>query len=479
MRRFSLYRRGQVWYCKLYNPAVKRYMSGRSTGESQRNAAMLVVAEWLSGGLPEPLRKGVRPLSDVFEVHTILNAIRSTPLTPSDAERIVAALRARELVETAVVKAGLGSELFIAFLENFWDYEDSPYVRDKLAHDQRIGRRHCYEMALLVRHYWKPYFSKRLVMEIRKTDLQAFSLFLKEEKHLKGKTINNCLAVGTVALRWAHQNEIIPSNPAEGLMKFSCKAARRGVLTEVEVKRLFATPWADERAYLGNALAMSTGLRAGEVLGLQVRDIEDNRLRVRHSWSNIDKLKGTKTGDERTVPLLPELRARLLELARRNPHGMGPCSFVFWSVTNSDRPMDAHGLADPLKDALLRLSLTEEERKDPDRVKRAVEYWRSRRVSYHSWRHLWAARMADRLEARKVMSATGHKNGAVFEVYADHVAEKTLMEVQEVSEDTFGRLLPFRTVSDVMEGLSGEGKMIQQKEDEVPSIGDNQKIDKK
>jgi integrase len=311
-------------------------------------------------------------------------------------------------------------------------------------------------MALLIRHYWKPYFNERRLIGIRKNDLQAFSLWLKEEKHLKGKTVNNCLAAGTVALRWAHQNEIILANPAEGLMKFSGKAARRGVLTEAEVKRLFAVPWADERAYLGNAVAMSTGLRSGEVLGLQVRDIEDNRLHIRHSWSNIDKLKATKTGAERAVPLLPELQTRLLELAKKNPHGIGPCSFVYWSATNSDRPMDAHGLADPLKEALLGLSLTKEERKDSEKVKKAVEYWRSRRISYHSWRHLWAARMADRLEARKVMSATGHKSGAVFEVYADHVAEKTLMEVQEVSEDTFGRLLPFRTVSDVLEESQAE-----------------------
>jgi integrase len=190
---------------------------------------------------------------------------------------------------------------------------------------------------------------------------------------------------------------------------------------------------------------MSTGLRLGEVLAIQVRDIDDTRLRVRHSWSNIDRLKDTKTGEEHIVPLLPGLRARLLELSRKNPHGVGPTSFVFWSVTHADRPMDGHGLADPLRETLLSLSLTDEDRKDSEKVKRAWESWQARRVSYHSWRHLWAARMADRLEARKVMSATGHRSGAVFEVYADHAAESTISEVQAVSEDTFGKLLPFRT----------------------------------
>ena len=282
MRRFCLYKRGRIWYCKLYNSAIKRYLSGRSTGEIQRDAALLIVAKWLSGGLPDPMTKGVRPLADIFEVDAILNAVRSTPLTTSDAERIVAALRARELLETAVAKASSGSEHFITFLKRFWNYDVSPYVRDKLAHEHSIGRRHCYEMGLSIQHYWKPYFNDRRMIEIRKNDLQAF---------------------------------------------------------------------------------------------------------------------------------------------------------------------------------------------DSGKVKKAVEYWRSRRVSYHSWRHLWAARMADRLEARKVMSATGHKSGAVFEVYADHVTEKTLMEVQEVSEDTFGRLLPFRPVSEVSEESKQITSNSNAEVDEVDRIG--------
>ncbi|MGA2765857.1 MAG: tyrosine-type recombinase/integrase [Spirochaetia bacterium] len=226
-------------------------------------------------------------------------------------------------------------------------------------------------------------------------------------------------------------------------MQFSSKAARRGVLAEEEVERLFARPWFDERAWLRNALALSTGLRQGEVLAVQVRDIADDRLLVRHAWSNLDGLKAPKTGEERTVPLMLGLRAVLLDLARKNPHGVGPASFVFWSVDRADRPMDAHGLLDPLKAALLRLTLTDDDAKDPEKVKQAETYWRSRRVCFHSWRHLYAARMADRLEARKVMSATGHKSGAVFEVYADHASEKVFQEVSAAAADTFGKLVTF------------------------------------
>jgi integrase len=72
-----------------------------------------------------------------------------------------------------------------------------------------------------------------------------------------------------------------------------------------------------------------------------------------------------------------------------------------------------------------------------------MEYWKTRKVVFHSWRHYYAARMADRLEAHKVMSATGHKNGAVFEAYAEHLSAETFDEVRAASVEAFGRLLPF------------------------------------
>ncbi len=202
MRRFSLYRRGRIWYVRLYNPKIKKYLSGRSTGETSRNAAALVASEWLRNGLPDPERNGPRAIADVLKVDTILNALRSTPLTPGDTERIVSVLKARELIETAVVKAGPGAEGLVAFLTRFWSHDQSPYVKEKLAHGHRIGRRHCYDMALAVANYWAPFFVDKWLSEIRRADLKDFSLWLLEKKSLKEKSINYVLSAGTVPLRW-------------------------------------------------------------------------------------------------------------------------------------------------------------------------------------------------------------------------------------------------------------------------------------
>jgi integrase len=317
-------------------------------------------------------------VDEALHVDAILNTIRSSSLTAKDAERVVLALKDQELIETAVIKTSPGSESLITFLERFWTFDSSAYVREKLAHGHRIGRRHCYDMKVWVKTYWKLFFTERRLSEICRANLKDFSLWLAESKNLKPKTINNVLAAGTVALKWAHENDLIAANPTDGLVKFSGKAAKRGVLTDEEVERLFTVQWADERARLGSILAMSTGLRAGEVLAVQVRDIDTDRLRVRHSWSNLDGLKSPKTGEERTVPLIEHVREALLALAKKNPHGVGPSTFVYWSSDRDNRPMDFHCLLDGLKDALLRLSLTEEDLKDQAKVQKAIEYWKAR-----------------------------------------------------------------------------------------------------
>ena len=254
--RFSPYRRGKIWYVQFFNPQARKYIPGRSTGESNRNAALLVVAEWLRNGIPEPAR-GIRPVQELLDLNSALSIMRNAPLTCDDDERIVCILKERQLIESVLAKSGPDSEPLIAFLERFWDYEKSPYVRERIAHGQRISRRHCYEVRNRLDYYWRPYFGKeKKISEIRESDIASFSLWLKEERKLTANTINNVLSAGTVALHWATRNEIIPKDPSDGLMTFSDKPAKRGVLTDAEVRKLLALPWPDEESkdwkYVGN-----------------------------------------------------------------------------------------------------------------------------------------------------------------------------------------------------------------------------------
>jgi len=143
--RFSMYLRNGIWYVQFYNQSTRKYLPARSTRESSRSAALLVIAEWLKNGVPEP-RRGVRrlrSLHELLDLDTALATLSAFPLSSDDVQRIVGVLRDRELIRDATIGAGPGSEPLLSFLGRFWNYENSPYVLERMAHGQRISRHHC------------------------------------------------------------------------------------------------------------------------------------------------------------------------------------------------------------------------------------------------------------------------------------------------------------------------------------------------
>ena len=134
--------------------------------------------------------------------------------------------------------------------------------------------------------------------------------------------MNNIIKCGSIAFKWAVRQKLLEENPFEGITAYSINSKQRGILTNEEAGKLFRTGmWSDKRAMVANKLAMTTGIRMGEILALRKNDIGAERLFIRHSWSPLDGLKSTKTGIEREVPLLPEIRTLLFTLLLQNPHG--------------------------------------------------------------------------------------------------------------------------------------------------------------
>lgn len=424
MRRYYLHTRNKVFYAELVNPETGKRLTARSTGKTERDEALLVIAQWLQDGVPVGPMRRTRPISVALGLDSILSSIRKTELNNDDAMTIVNVLRDRGLIDITAVKSGKGSEDFISFLETFWDYKSSPYVHEKLAHGQSIGKRHCYESTNRLRLYWAPAFQNRNLNSITRADLKDFSLSLSDQGLAAG-SINKILVVGTTALSWAYREELISSNPTEGLVRFSGQKEKRDVLSPEEAAQVFGIDWKERRAYVGNLLAATTGLRAGEVLAIRRSDIGETILEVRHSWSDYDGLKTPKNGETRRVPLLPEVRSELLALIDENPHDcIDP--FVFYSIL-PNRPMDQKAFIDGLRNAIGIAGIKIE----------------NRNIVFHSWRHYYAARMADRMAADQIQRITGHKSRAVFDAYADHVNQENLEAVGKVGAEVFWNILQF------------------------------------
>jgi hypothetical protein len=208
MRRFSLYRRGIVFYCQFFNPATGKYLPGKSTGKDVYKEAVLVVSEWLKNGLPTMARDKCHQIKDVLSFDAILNNVQHIDLTVDGAARLVSTLKERGLIEAIVMKSGTGTVLLNDYLTTFWTFEKSPYVRDKLLHGHSFGRRHCYENMNRIQKYWVPVFKGRRLVDIQKADLKAFSLDLAESG-LATSTVNRIMTAGLTAFHFAYENEMI------------------------------------------------------------------------------------------------------------------------------------------------------------------------------------------------------------------------------------------------------------------------------
>jgi integrase/predicted DNA-binding transcriptional regulator AlpA len=439
-RDFYLYPNKKGFFiAEFINPETGVRLCFRTTQSKVRDEAMIIADRWLQNGIPK-VKRGRQPIfqkhktqtiNAIIDLATILKTLEELPnLDAAGAQQIAEVLRARGLLEFPTVKAGSGRVDFIEYLKKFWDYDKSPYIKDRLAHNHSIGIHYCYGNNIRIERYWKGQFSGRALASITRAELKKISLELAKNK-LSSSYINSILKTATIPLAYATSEGIIAENPAKNFEFFSGKGRKRGVLTPQEAAKLFSICWKDERVKIGSMLAMTTGCRLGEVRALRKSDIDTEKpiLYIRHNWTNAcgskGFLKAPKNGEERRVPLLPEIRSMLEKLLNDNPYKDNPDPFIFFSTL--------------LKDQLLSSGLFLKGLKESCEII-GVDYV-SRNICFHSWRHFWVSRMADSLAIDQVARISGHKSIAVAEHYANHVLDEAVEKTAEAGVELFGKIL--------------------------------------
>ena len=352
---FSVFKRANrpSYLVAFKNEKTGDYLPPISTRQTDESAAIKTAYEWFRNGVPQ------KDKAIDLKEYTLRDLAKEADKT--DAESIVNELKRLGLLKSAVITDTKQDRDFAEFLTNFWDYDNSPYVKEKLRKNHGIHRRYCHEQLGSVKRYWIPYFTGRLLGTITRQDIEDFIEYFEKLPETNGVRIpqsakrkNTIIQAGTIALSWAYNKEMIDRDVAQGITWFSGKAAERQILTPELVAAIFKVQWKDERARLANMLAMVTGMRAGEIQGLRVQDLGKDCLYIRHSWNRLDGLKTTKTNESRTVEVpFPGLIQDLLTLASTNPHGQSMDGYVFWAEKNSDKPMEASLFNDGLREALI------------------------------------------------------------------------------------------------------------------------------
>ena len=178
-------------------------------------------------------------------------------------------------------------------------------------------------------------------------------------------------------------------------------------------------------------IAAVTGMRNGEFLGLKFRDIGSDFISLNSSWNCEDKDKLPKNNNTRMVEIpFPALIHGLVELAKHNPWGVSPDSYVFWTEYRQDRPMQGYIFNRGLRRALIKIGFSKDD---------AAKYL------FHGWRHFYTSYMIKKLDKKLLKSQTGHSTDEMLAHYGDHETDGDRELIQTTSRETFGGLLPDRS----------------------------------
>lgn len=135
----------------------------------------------------------------------------------------------------------------IMFLSDFWNWETSPYIKEKKRKNHSIHRCHCTAQYQAIFRYWQPFFKSRFIGDIKTADIDAFILHLAD-KNLSASRKNHITQAGTKPLRWAFSKGLIETDPTRGHILFSGKDKERHVLSPTAATAAFHAEWKDERA---------------------------------------------------------------------------------------------------------------------------------------------------------------------------------------------------------------------------------------
>jgi integrase len=439
-------RQNGIYYVEFIDKVSGKKLSARSTGESELLKAQVKAELWLVNGIPTGRMKKPRPIEEAAGIESIIRLIGKTELNADDAIRIVEKLKNIGLIDIPAVKnTGRGAVPFVQFLAEFWDYEKSEYIRDQLTHGYRLSKRYAYECQKRVKSILTPFFRDKKLNCVTGDDLNKLTDQLSE-KGLATSTRHQILMVCQTPLRWCYKKNIIPADPTKDLTKFSIKNEKRGVLTIEEARALFYTCkdlWEDKRAYVANLVSAATGARQGECLALRRSDIGEEGIVIDNSYSPLEGLKCTKNGESRPVPLLPIVRVALMDLLKDNPHNVDD-PFIFYSVL-PDKPCDCKLLLDGLKKTIESVNakyLEAAKKAKLDKPEIHIDY-KSRNITFHSWRHFFCSKSTQKISGEKVAKVSGHLSRAVFEKYEDHIEEDNVREVGNAIAEVFENIIPF------------------------------------
>jgi integrase len=232
---------------------------------------------------------------------------------------------------------------------------------------------------------------------------------IERENTISSRRANTVLQAVRVAVRWAFDNEKIPTDPFHKLGEITDTPKEKGVLTLAERHKLNVLHITDNRSRLVMFLGSYCGLRRGEMRGLKWGDIENGIIDIKHNYLDKEGEKHPKWRSFRKVPITPALE-ELLHSVYEQALNKSPDSYVFESPKRPDRPLSNNFFREAMKNELTALGITESQQKDKS-------------LTCHSLRHTFVTlSQISGLSDAEVMALAGQKRQATLQRYS-HVPQ--------------------------------------------------------
>ena len=296
-------------------------------------------------------------------------------------------------------------------------------------------------------HFVREGFGQEKIGKIRYSDVKKFYYDLMKERGIKPRTLDGINTVIHSTFKMAVRDEIIRSNPAEGVMAEIKKSdlwvkTRKCGLTVPEQRELVEF-MKDSHQFKGwvpvITVLLGTGMRIGECLGLRWEDIDlDKRLiSVNHNLVDYQdrdirkqgrKIQTTKTrAGVRMIPMIDEVyEAFITEFELQSAIGFceeeidGYSGFIF---TTTDQKLMSRSAVNNAIHRIVRIHNEEEEKKAKAEGREPILI---PQFSAHQLRHTFCTRFCENETNLKVIqSIMGHSDiTTTMDIYADATPEK-------------------------------------------------------
>jgi len=256
---------------------------------------------------------------------------------------------------------------FDRYASKWWIWGECAYIKGKLARGAFISKGYAATERSYLLNHLIPHFGHHRIANITPLMVDQFILDLYDHAALSPTTINNILKCLKVMMREAERLQYIPIDPTRNIVALKEKPRERTFLSLDEVEMLFAPKtvplvW-DERwnHYTFNLIAATTGMRMGEIQGLQVQHVQDNYIEIVQSWARRHGLKEPKWNSTRTVPIPTKVSTLVKRIIDDLPYRELD-DFVFQSRSSRDKPINNRVILDPLYKAFRKIGISENER---------------------------------------------------------------------------------------------------------------------